>query len=237
LCGVFHIHTKASDGANTLEEMLSAAESLGYQYVGISDHSESAVYAGGLKSDAVYGQRKEIEQLQKKFSKLHIFHGIEADIHTDGSLDYTTDVLKEFDFVIASIHGQFGLSREQMTKRLCRALENPYTTWIGHISLRLLLGRPAYDFDWETVLDTAQKTGAGIELNANPYRLDVRWDILPEIRKRKIALGIFPDAHSVGGFKDVEFGVMAARKGGLRKQDVINTKSYLEMNSWLKSRR
>ena len=145
-------------------------------------------------------------------------------------------VLKEFDFVIASVHGQFRQSREQMTERLCRALENPYTTWVGHISGRLLLGRPAYDFDWEKVLRCAEKTGAGIELNANPYRLDVDSQILPEIRRRKISLGIFPDAHSIGGFKDVVYGVMAARRGGLRAQDVINTKSRAEISAWLKNR-
>lgn len=235
--GIFHVHTKASDGANTLEEMVEAAEKLGYEYIGISDHSESAVYAHGLGADRILAQRKEIDKLQERFPKIKIFHGIEADIHGDGRLDYSDKVLKEFDFVIASIHGQMRMPCEEMTKRLCRALENPYCTWLGHITGRLLLGRPAYEFDWEKVLKAAEKSGTGIELNANPYRLDMDWQIMPAARAHKIPIGIFPDAHSIGGLKDVEYGIMAARKGGLSKKDVSNTLTRKEMEAWLAARR
>lgn len=232
--GVFHLHTTWSDGKNSLEEMIQKALEMDLEYLGVSDHSKTAFYANGLEEKEILKQREEIQSLQEKYPKIKIFHGIESDILADGSLDYSEKVLKEFDFVIASVHGQMKMPKDEMTKRLCKALENPYTTWLGHWTGRLLLGREGFDFDIDAVLDVAKKEGKGIELNANPYRLDVDWQVLPKLAKRKVTVGIFPDAHSVRGLEDIRYGVMMARKAGLTKSDVINTKSRKEMESWLK---
>jgi DNA polymerase (family 10) len=235
--GVFHLHTKWSDGANTLEEMAAAAVERGFEYLGVSEHSQTAFYAHGLDEKRVLEQRKEIDRLQEKFPSLKIFQGIESDILSDGSLDYPADFLRQFDFVIASVHGQMRMNKEDMTKRLCRALENPATTWLGHWSGRLLLGRDAYAFDTEKVLACAAKHGKGIELNSNPYRLDLDWQIAPEAARLGISIGIFPDAHSVGGLDDVQYGVMMARKAGLTRQQITNTKTRKEMEAWLNERK
>ncbi len=235
--GVFHLHTTASDGKNSLEEMVAACVARGWEYVGVSDHSQSAFYAGGLKAPDVKRQRATINDLREKFPGITIFHGIESDILADGSLDYPESVLREFDFVVASVHGQMKMDRAAMTDRICRALENPHTTWLGHMTGRLLLGRPSYPVDFEKILRTAEKTGAGLELNSNPYRLDVDWRLLPEVRRRRIPVGVFPDAHSVAGLHDVKWGVMMARKAGLGPADVSNTKTAREMKAWLESRK
>lgn len=235
--GVFHLHTTWSDGKNTLEEMVKAAEELGYEYLGVSDHSQTAFYAHGLDEKRVLEQKKEIEAVQKKHPRVRIFHGIESDILADGSLDYPKSFLKNFDFVIASVHGQMKMKRDDMTKRICRALENPATTWLGHWTGRILLGREAYDFDLDEVLDCAKRCGKAIELNANPYRLDVDWRLLPKLVKMGIGVGIFPDAHSTGGLADTKYGVWMARKAGLKAADVLNTKTRAEMEAWLEKRR
>lgn len=235
--GAFHMHTTWSDGKNTLEEMAAGAVELGWEYIGISEHSQTAFYANGLNAKRVQEQRAEIRRLREKFPSLRIFQGIESDILADGSLDFPDEVLADFDFVIASVHGQMKMGREEMTQRLCRALENPYTTWLGHWSGRLLLGREAYDFDHEAVLDCAARAGKGIELNSNPYRLDLDWRELPGAVRRGIRVGIFPDAHSVGGFADLRYGVMMARKAGLTAAQVVNTQSGEEMETWLRQRK
>lgn len=231
--GVFHMHTKWSDGANSLEEMVKGCVALGYEYMGISDHSQSAFYANGLKESSVYQQKEEINTLQKKYPEIKIFHGIESDILADGSLDYPKEILESFDFVIASVHGQFRMSKEEMTKRICRALENPYTTWLGHSTGRLLLGRKGYEVDMEKILQTASEAKKGIELNSNPYRLDLDWRHLHRAKEWGIPIGIFPDAHSVEGLKDVKYGVLMARKALLTPKDVVNTKSRAEMEKFL----
>ncbi len=231
--GVFHMHTKASDGANTLEEMVQGCIAFGYEYMGVSDHSQSAFYANGLKAATIQKQKEEIAKLQKKYPQIKIFHGVESDILADGSLDYPEEILQDLDFVIASVHGQFRMSKEDMTKRICRALENPFTTWLGHSTGRLLLGRKGYEMDMETVLQTASKTKKGIELNSNPYRLDLDWRHLQRAKELKISIGIFPDAHSVEGLKDVKYGVLMARKGLLAPADIVNTKNRSEMEKFL----
>lgn len=235
--GVFHLHTDWSDGRNTLEEMVAAAKERGYEYIGLSDHSQTAFYANGLTNERVLKQKAEVAKVQAKFPEVKIFHGIESDILTDGSLDFPEEILKEFDFVIASVHGQMKMNKDDMTKRLVRVLENPATTWLGHWTGRLLLGREGFAFDHDTILDTAAKNGKGIELNANPYRLDMDWRELPAAKKKKIPIGIFPDAHSAGGLGDVKYGVMMARKAGLGKADIVNTKSRKEMEAWLQERK
>ena len=235
--GVFHLHTTWSDGKNTLEEMVKAAEELGYEYLGVSDHSQTAFYAHGLDEKRVLEQKEEIAKVQKKYPSVKIFHGIESDILADGSLDYPKSFLKSFDFVIASVHGQMKMKRDDMTRRICRALENPATTWLGHLTGRILLGREAYDFDLDEVLKCAAANGKSIELNANPYRLDVDWRLLPRLVKMGIGVGIFPDAHSAGGLTDTKYGVWMARKAGLHKGDIQNTKTRAEMEKWLEKRR
>lgn len=232
--GIFHFHTRWSDGANTLEEMVEAALNLGYEYLGVSEHSRSAFYAHGLDEDRVLEQKKEIERIQKKYPKVRIFHGIESDILADGSLDYSDKFLKNFDFVIASVHGQMRMGPAEMTKRISKALRHPATTWLGHWTGRLLLGRAGYEFDYKEILRTAAGEGKSIELNASPYRLDIDWRILPEAAKLNVPIGIFPDAHSTGGLGDTKYGVWMARKAGLRASDVINTKSAVEMEKWLR---
>jgi DNA polymerase (family 10) len=231
--GVFHLHTTWSDGKNTLAEMAAGAVERGYEYLGVSEHSQTAFYANGLNAKRIAEQRREIEGLREKFPSLRIFHGIESDILPDGSLDFPEDVLAGFDFVIASIHGQMRMSSEEMTKRICRALENPATTWLGHWSGRLLLAREPFAFDQEKVLATAAKLGKGIELNSNPYRLDLDWQVAGSAAALGIPIGIFPDAHSVGGFDDLKYGVWMARKAGLTAAQVSNTKSRKEMEEWL----
>jgi len=235
--GVFHLHTTWSDGKNSLEEMVEEAERLGLEYLGVSEHSKSAFYANGLNEDRVLEQKEEIIRLQKLHPAVRIFHGIESDILADGSLDYPQNFLKQFDFVIASVHGQMKMKKEEMTDRLCGALANPFTTWLGHWSGRLLLGREGYEFDVEKVLKCAAKHGKAIELNANPYRLDIDWRILPRAIELGVGIGIHPDAHSIGGLKDTKFGVWMARKAGLSTAQVLNTKTRSEMEKWLADRK
>lgn len=235
--GLFHLHTKESDGLNTLEEMAGTCRSLGFSYMGVSDHSQSAHYANGLKEDGIKAQRKEIDRLNKKYPDFYIFHGIESDILENGQLDYPVKILKSFDFVIASIHSRFEMKKEEMTKRICTALKNPYTTWLGHPTGRILLGRKGYDFDMDAVLKVAKQEKKGIELNANPYRLDLDWKNLQKAKSLQIPIGIFPDAHSVKGIQDISYGVMMARKAGLSPKDISNTKQLSEMQKWLAQRK
>lgn len=234
--GVFHLHTTASDGANTLKEMADKCRELGLSYMGVSDHSQTAFYAGGLKVDAIKKQREEIERLNSLYDDFKIFHGIESDILPNGDLDYPDKILKNFDFVIASIHGQMRMKPDEMTKRICKALKNPHTTWLGHPTGRLLLGRKGFEFDFEAVMQTAADYGKGIELNANPYRLDIDWRLLQAAVKKKISIGIFPDAHSVNGLEDFRYGVMMARKGGLTANQITNTKPLAEIQAWLEQK-
>jgi DNA polymerase (family X) len=235
--GVFHMHTDWSDGRNTLEEMVLAAKEKGLEYIGLSDHSQTAFYANGLTNERVLKQKEEVRRVQEKYPEVRIFHGIESDILADGSLDFPDEILKEFDFVIASVHGQMKMNREDMTRRLVRVLEHPATTWLGHWTGRLLLGREGFDFDHDKVMEVAARNGKGIELNANPYRLDMDWRVVPAAAAKKIPIGIFPDAHSAGGLADVKYGVWMARKAGLAKDQVVNTKSRKEMEAWLQERK
>jgi DNA polymerase (family 10) len=235
--GVFHLHTNWSDGKNTLDEMVAAAVDLGYEYLGVSEHSQTAFYAHGMDEKRVNEQRKAIDTLQEKFPQIRIFQGIESDILGDGALDFPASFLKKFDFVIASVHGRMKMDRAQMTSRICRALENPATTWLGHWSGRLLLGREPYEFDSEEVLKVAAREGKSIELNSSPYRLDIDWRDLPKAVDLGIPIGIFPDAHSTGGLADVKYGVWMARKAGLSAKNIVNTKTRREMEQWLAERK
>ena len=232
--GVFHNHTTRSDGAATLEQMVVAAKKLGYAYIGISDHSQSAAYAQGLKPDDLRSQEREIREVQQKHPEIRVFWGIESDILADGSLDYGSDVLGRFDFVIASIHSRFQMDRETMTNRILEALRNPYTRFLGHATGRLLLGRPGYDVDMPLLIAAAADHGVAIELNANPARLDIDWRWGPELRKRGTRVSVNPDAHETAGLEDVRYGVAMARKALLPSDSVVNAGSVAEVERWLK---
>ncbi|HEY5649667.1 MAG TPA: PHP domain-containing protein, partial [Nitrospiria bacterium] len=235
--GIFHNHTLHSDGSASVEEMVKAARAAGYDYIGLSDHSRSAGYAGGLDAARVRKQHQEIDAVQKKFKDITIFKGIESDILKDGSLDYPDKVLASFDFVIASVHSNFNLSRKDQTARVIKAVQNPYTTMLGHPTGRLLLTRDGFPIDLEAVIDAAADCGVVMELNANPMRLDLDWRILAFARERKVPVSINPDAHSIEGIGHVRYGVGIARKGWLTKKDVFNAKTSGEVRKALDARR
>src|SRR5213596_3024942 len=235
--GVFHTHTIYSDGSATLEQMVEATRSLGYRYIGISDHSQSAFYANGLKEDRIRAQHAEIAAVQKKFPDVRIFKGIEADILADGAMDYPDEVLATFDFVIASVHSRFNLSEEEQTRRICRALANPYVTMLGHATGRLLLSRDAYRVDMRSVIDAAAANGKLIEINASPHRLELDWRLCRYAKQQGVKFSINPDAHSPEALATVPLGVNVARKGGLSAGDIINILPIEEMKAYLQARR
>ena len=229
LKGIFHVHSNWSDGRATLEEMVRGAAALGYGYVGLSDHSRSAGYARGLKEPDVLKQRSEIEALRSRVPAIRILHGIESDILADGALDYPDELLRQFDFVIGSVHSGFTMTEEEMTKRVVRAVENPFLTILGHPTGRLLLGREAFRIDLDAVIDAAARSGAAIEINANPHRLDFDPLRARQARASGVLLSINPDAHDVGGLSDVEYGVDTARRAWLTAEDVLNARPWEEI--------
>ncbi len=235
--GIIHVHTTYSDGKYSLEEMVSYVKSRGFEYVGISEHSQSAGYAGGLKPGDLRRQREEIERLRARNPDFGIFWGIESDILPDGSLDYPDEILAEFDYVIGSIHSGFSNDMDKMMKRLITALKNPFLTILGHPTGRLLLGRPSYAVDMKELIDVAGEEGKVIELNANPHRLDIDWRFCPYAKERGVKICIAPDAHSQEGIHDVFWGVHIARKGWLEKSDVINCMSFEDISNFFKARK
>ena len=234
--GIFHVHTYYSDGVNSPEEVAAYCRDQGYQYVGITDHSQSAYYAGGLNSSDLDRQAEEIAALREKYPDLAIFHGVESDIRSDGSLDYDDQTLEKLDFVIASVHSGLNMERERMTARLLRALEHPLVTMLGHPTNRLLLGRDSSTFDLEEIFHTALENGVILELNASPARLDLDWRHLKKIKNMGLLVSINPDAHRVEDFRDTELGVSIARKGWLEKADIFNTRSRLEVEAYFRGR-
>ncbi len=235
IAGIFHIHTSASDGSLALEDVVKKAIELGYQYIGISDHSKSAFYAGGLDEDALTKQFEEIQRLREQYAQIDIYWGIESDILADGSLDYSDDILEKFDFVIGSVHSGLKMDKVSMMKRLLKALRNPFLTILGHPTGRLLLGREPYDVDMERLLDEAARNSKIIELNAHPHRLDLDWRWCIEAKQRGIPISINPDAHKIGDF-DLTFGIMTARKGWLEPKDVWNARNREDMRALMKSK-
>jgi len=221
--GVFHAHSTWSDGRNTLEEMVLATRALGYEYLGISEHSQAAYYANGLEVDRVKAQWELIDRLNEELSDFHIFKGIEADILKDGRLDYSEKLLAGFDFVIASIHSHFHLDSNQQTERIIRALQSPFTTMLGHPTGRMLLLRDGYAPDLGAIIEVAGENGKIIEINSTPKRLDLDWRYLKLAKSQGVKISINPDAHSIEGLKTIPLGVMMARKGGLTITDVVNT--------------
>ncbi|HUF61603.1 MAG TPA: DNA polymerase/3'-5' exonuclease PolX [Verrucomicrobiales bacterium] len=222
LRGTFHNHTTASDGRSSLQEMAEAARDLGLQYLGIADHSRSSVQANGLDAKRLEAQFAEIQLLNKSFDGFKLFAGVECDILRDGSLDFDDHVLSQLDYVVASVHSSFQLSEKDQTERILRAVANPYVTILGHPTGRLLLERDPYALDLPAVIDACADTGTWIELNANPWRLDLDWRWWRRARDRGVRCAINPDAHHCSGLQDLHFGLLAARKGWLRREDVVN---------------
>jgi DNA polymerase (family X) len=235
--GVFHVHSTWSDGMATIEEMARYAQDLGYCYLGLSDHSLSARYANGLDADRVREQHRVIERLNETFDGIAILKGAEVDILPDGSLDYPDDLLRQMDFVIASVHSRFTMSQAEMTGRIIKAMHNPYVTMVGHPTGRLLLARDGYALDMDAILTQAIRLGVIIELNANPHRLDLDWRHLRAAHDQGLLTSINPDAHSPEGLRDVTYGVGIARKAALTPEHVLNTKSLQDVQDWLAQRR
>jgi len=237
LQGMLHVHTDWSDGAATLEEMVEAARSRGYSYIGLTDHSQSAFYAGGLSPEKVRRQHEEIARLNAKVRGIRIFKGIESDIRPDGSLDYEADVLDLFDFVIASVHSSFNLTEAAMTDRVLRAMADSHTTFLGHPTGRLLLAREGFAIHMDRVLEVAADLGVVVEINADPHRLDLDWRHGPRARELGVLTSINPDAHSPAGMDNVLYGVKTARKAGFAKGQVVNTFGVEEFEEFVARRR
>jgi len=238
LRGVLHAHSTWSDGQNTIHEMAEACIARGYHYLGITDHSKFAAYAGGLTEENLRRQHEEIDHLNEEFAgRLHILKGTECDILKDGALDYADDVLAELDFVVASIHSNFNLSPEEQTQRMLRAIANPYVDIIGHPTGRILLGRVGYTLDMEAVIDAAIEHGVCIEINAHPSRLDMDWRLVKRARDKGMMIPICPDAHIVAGLDVIRYGIGVARKGWLSAGDVLNAMEIEALLKFFKQKR
>ena len=237
LRGTFHCHTVASDGHNTLEEMATAAQELGMEYLGMAEHSKSSIQAHGIDAVKLRSQIAAIRKLNKKSNGFRVFAGVECDILRDGRLDFDDEILSELDFAVASIHSVFNLSEAEMTKRIIRAMENPFITILAHPTGRLLLKRDPYLVDIPAVLEAAVATGTWIELNAAPKRLDLDWRWWPLAKQKGVKCVINPDAHRAERLQDLWFGVGIARKGWLTKSDVMNCLPIGQIESALQAKR
>jgi DNA polymerase (family 10) len=224
--GMIHVHSNWSDGINSIKEMALEAKDLGFSYIVICDHSQSASYAGGLTIEQIDQQHNEIDELNEDDLGIRILKGIESDILQDGSLDYSEEILSKFDLVVASVHSHFKMSEKEMTKRIVYALMSPYTTMLGHPTGRLLLAREAYPIDIDEVIKAAADFGKIIEINSNPYRFDLSWENAMKAKEMGVKISINPDSHNTSTLKEVFFGVKSARKAGLTKEDVVNCLEY-----------
>jgi DNA polymerase (family 10) len=230
---IIHSHSNWSDGSNTLEEMAAECIKRGLEYLVISDHSQTAFYANGLKEDRIREQHRQVDQLNSQLAPFKIFKSIESDILNDGSLDYPDDVLKTFDLVIASVHSNLGMPEEKANARLIKAIENPFTRILGHMTGRLLLSRNGYPVDHRLIIDACAANNVVIELNAHPRRLDIDWKWIGYALEKEVLLSINPDAHALDGFDDVKYGVLAAQKGGLTKENNLSSFSLAEFEKFL----
>ena len=230
--GILHVHSTYSDGVDSLEAMARAVQERGFEYMGIADHSQAAAYAGGLRVEDVQRQWEEIDRLNEALAPFRIFKGIESDILTDGSLDYDDDLLAQFDFVVASVHSQFNLSRDAMTARIVRAIEHPVATIVGHPTGRLLLDREGYAVDIDSIIEAAARCGVALEINAHPSRLDLDWRHVKKARDHGVQIAVNTDAHSVGGLDHLGYGIGIARKGWLRAADIPNALSREAIAAW-----
>lgn len=232
LQGCLHNHSTYSDGKNTLSEMAEACRALGLRYFGIADHSKYAAYAGGLKEEDLIRQHEEIDQLNAQWSDFQILKGIEADILPDGNLDYDATVLASFDYVVASVHAGLTMDLEKAMPRVIKAIENPYTSILGHPTGRLLLARPGFPLQMSKILDACKANGVSIELNASPYRLDLDWRYIYEAMDKGLFVSINPDAHAIAGIQDMQWGVKVGRKGGLLKELTLNALPLDDINNF-----
>ncbi len=235
LRGTFHNHTTASDGHNTLEEMAEEAMDLGLQYLGIADHSKSSFQANGLDEVRLLEQVEKIRELNAGWEHFRLFAGSEVDILKDGSLDFGDDILRQLDYCVASVHAVFNLSEEEMTRRICRAMENEHVTMLGHVTCRLLLRRDEYKVNHAMIIDCAAETRTIIELNCSPKRMDMDWRWWRRARDKGVLCSINPDAHSTARIHHIGLGVRIARKGWLRRQDVFNTRNVRDVEAFLKT--
>ena len=237
IAGLIHSHSNWSDGANTIEEMAKDLIRRGYEYLVISDHSKAAAYANGLSEERIREQHRYIDQLNSELQPFRIFKSIECDILNDGNLDYSNNILSTFDLVIASVHSNLKMNEEKAMDRLIRAIENPFTTILGHMTGRLLLSRNGYPLDHEKIIDACAANQVVIELNAHPRRLDIDWKWISYAMEKGVLISIDPDAHSLEGFDDVKYGVLAAQKGGLRKENNLSSFGLKEFESFITKRR
>jgi DNA polymerase (family 10) len=237
LRGVFHSHTTYSDGKHSLEAMARHCKDLGYEYIGITDHSQQAIYAGGLTPEAIQQQHAEIDQLNKVLAPFRIFKGIESDILTDGRLDYPDDVLESFDFVIASVHAGMNMDQKKATDRIIKAIRNPYTTMLAHLTNRLLLKRAGFPVDHKAVIDACADHEVIIEINANPWRLELDWRWVAYALSKNVWISINPDAHDKESIQNMYYGVCVGRKGGLTQPCTFNALPQKEVITYLQRRK
>ncbi len=233
ITAIIHSHSKWSDGNNTINEMAKAAKEKGLQYLVLSDHSRAAFYANGLTEERIVAQHKEIEELNLKLKPFKIFKSIESDILNDGSLDYNNHVLDSFDIVIASVHSNLKMKEDKATMRLLKAIENPYTSILGHLTGRFLLSRSGYPLDHKKIIDACSANNVVIELNANPRRLDIDWRWINYCLERNVLISINPDAHSIEGFQHIYYGVLCAQKAGVTKENNLSSFSLPDFEKFI----
>jgi len=231
--GIIHSHSTWSDGIHTIEQMAVAAIEKGYEYLIISDHSKSAFYANGLQADRIIAQHREIDILNKKLAPFVIFKSIESDILNDGSLDYPDEVLASFDIVIASVHSNLKMSEEKAMMRLLNAINNPYTSILGHPTGRLLLSRKGYPVNFDELIEACAENNVVIELNAHPRRLDMDWRYIQKAIENDVLISIDPDAHAIEGYEDCKYGVLVAQKAGLTAANNLSSFSLSEMMEFI----
>ncbi|MEO8860006.1 MAG: helix-hairpin-helix domain-containing protein [Ginsengibacter sp.] len=232
--GIIHCHSNWSDGSNTVEELAMACKSQGYEYLVLSDHSKSAFYAQGLTEEKISAQHQLVDELNKKLSPFRIFKSIESDILNDGNLDYSNNILSTFDLVIASVHSNLKMTEEKAMMRLINAIENPYTSILGHMTGRLLLSRKGYPVDYKKIVDACAANKVVIEINAHPRRLDMRWQWLEYALSKNIIVSIDPDAHSIAEFKNTRYGVLVVQKGMVTAKQNLSSFTLHEMENFLK---
>jgi DNA polymerase (family 10) len=237
LRGFLHCHTNYSDGSNSVEQLAAAAQAAGYEYLGVTDHSQAAAYAGGLTPDDLARQADEIDEVNVRLEGFTILKGIEADILQDGSVDYAPAVLQRLDFVIASVHSRFNMGEKEMTARMLAAMDSPFLTIIGHPTGRLLLSRDPYPVDLDAVFEKATTTGVALEINGDPHRLDLDWRVLRQARDAGVKISIGADAHGIGGLTYADYGINMARKGWLRAEDILNCRPVREFLANARKRR
>ena len=237
LKGILHNHSTYSDGKHSLRQMAEHCKALGYEYLGISDHSRTASYAGGLEIEKVVKQHAEIDALNQELAPFRIFKGIESYILPDWNLDYPTEVLRNFDFIVSSVHSVLSMDLKRATDRLLTAIHNTYTTILGHHTGRLLLRREGYPIDHKAIIDACAIKQVVIEINANPWRLDLDWRWIRYAMEQGVQLAINPDAHEMDGYADMQYGVLIGRKGGLTKEMTLNALSGNEIASYFETRK